>query len=230
MKKILIFTVLAMAHSAMAQMSPLQAAYQQQQWHQQQQMLGHIYSNIQRCGDAHGYGCQQQQTPAREYYPTNLGSAYGMYGVQWVHHGQRSGSVDWGRSERHDGEGLWDSYLRSAQPIGDKPPGCQQSLEGSYSPDNCMPLIVYQNMCAAVATGQLKNGNGDRYYPSYFSEEELARVAPPQHGYTPGDRQTGARTKEIVVARALEICRSDSAVHADSCEVINDNCQLPHLY
>ena len=76
---------------------------------------------------------------------------------------------------------------------------------GAWPHDNCQLLFSYRNMCGSVAAGKLRNGRGERYYPS------LAIV----------------HTEEESDAAALAHCRADSAVNPQSCEIrgsVGDNC------
>ena len=93
MKNTTLLIMLMAANAALAQMpahmqQSAQAAYQQQQF-QQQQLMGHIYSNIARCGDPHGHGCQQQaaqpqaqpQAPRGRPIESRLAALSNQYGA-----------------------------------------------------------------------------------------------------------------------------------------------------
>lgn len=76
---------------------------------------------------------------------------------------------------------------------------------GAQSPDSCQLLFSYRNMCGAVASGTLRSGRGERFYPS------VAVV----------------HTEEEADAAALAHCRADSAVNPDSCRIrgsVGENC------
>ena len=64
------------------------ATYQQQQ-QQQQALMGHLHSNIARCGDAHGHGCQPP-APAGggeyiQWHMTGLRDNHGGLAVMYRH-------------------------------------------------------------------------------------------------------------------------------------------------
>lgn len=218
MKKFLIFLALSPL-AALAQRTPAhvlqsqQAAYHQQQF-QQQQLMGQIQHNLVHCGDANGHGCwqsgsrpsggyaQAQQPAAEEIVPAHLRPKWypvDNFGFIYVGFNPLAapdikappGAV--GNDSLPDA----DYAARNAQRL------CFE--RGARPHDNCQLLFSYRNMCGSVAAGKLRNGRGERYYPS------LAIV----------------HTEEEADAAALAHCRADSAVNPQSCEIrgsVGENC------
>lgn len=196
------------ANVAIAQHTPAhvlqsqQAAYHQQQL-QQQQLIGHIYSNIARCGDPYGHGCwqntsrssgrsaQAQQPAAEEIVPAHLRPKwYPVDNFGFIYVGFNPDAF--ADTKVSPGTVGYDSL-----PNADYADRNAKRLCSDSSVSNCQLLFSYRNMCGSVAAGELRNGRGERFYPS------LAVV----------------HSEEEADAAALTNCRADSTVNPDSCKI-----------
>lgn len=238
--------LLTLTHlAALAQMpthmqQSAQAAYQQQQF-QQQQLMGHIYSNIQRCGDPHGHGCQQQaaqpQAPRGRPIESRLAALSNQYGAiaigynegilldnysnplpfSWQRYRDMRSDIDGKRLEELSPFGDYQPFrIHTSGEFRNQPESAQQAEAAARErcdSASCEIAAVYANTCNAIAAGWLKDYSGVRLYSAgnaYYMDN-----------YGKDDVNNwdlAYRLVQPAIEDALRRCRSDPAVHAASCE------------
>lgn len=155
---------------------------------------------------------KMRRQPGNGRAPDTLHDSAGVLAVHWVDsntvEGGDSGVVN-GAQVRGSADEAFGLYLHGRNG-GCRAPGRQKS------PESCIPVMAFRNMCGAVAIGRLKNGQGDRFYPAYFAPSELAQ---PVNAHIHEESRSGVHSREAVGARAVELCRGDAEVDAASCRV-----------
>ena len=235
-------------HAAYTQQATQNA--QQQQWQQQQNIMG---NNMARCGDIHGYGCQQTSPSSRNSSLAQQQAAIRATPAHMLNDEQRQmlaqmvanadveeensyGAIalgyDVNAAPGHTSPEIV-AITKSTQASKRQQIRSQREAESAAlnlcqqnGGQNCRIVASYVNMCNSIAGGALRNGNGWRYYTVSPTAADLARAQRAETITQLAAFMYAADQKgrNQATENALAQCQRDRAIDAATCTTLATEC------